>query len=698
MSKTTSNLLFLLLMILALPSTSATGANPQLSDGKSTEWRVLGGDANVAHYSALGQINRSSVEDLGLAWAADIPSPDGLVGNPLVAEGVVYQSGPPGRIYANDIRSGALLWVFDPSVNLDHQTAFPALWSSHFNRGLALLDDSLYVATGDCQLISVNRKTGKEQWRTQACDSTRGYGITQAPRVGGGKVFIGNNCADLGLDRGYVDAYDALTGARAWRFYTMPGDPSLPFESKAMEMASKTWGTDYWEKTRGCVSPWDAMTYDEKLDLLYIGTGAPAPWDPSKRAADAGDELFSSSIVAVNASTGEYAWHYQTVQEDGWDFDAALHMMVAELSIGGKQQRVVMTAPKNGFFYVLEASTGKLLSANNYVPVNWASHIDLETGRPVTIPDARYWERKDQVTIASPGPMGAHSWQANSYNPDTGLVYMPVMSIPTRMTPDPSALAGGMLFDMYYGDEGDPLWQSGGELIAWDPITQSAKWRVDRGLPIGGGVLSTAGGLVFQGSPEGTFDAFSAQTGEPLWSFDTHGTIQSAPTTVLVDGEQLILVASGNAGAAGSSTYLARYATIPSTRSPSRLLAFKLGGKLDVSGVPVPTVPKPPLPRASEKLVSQGHLLYQTNACIACHGIDVENVRSSIPDLRYASAETHRDIAAIVLGGTRVSNGMPAYPQMTQEELTALQAYILDRAWHAYGETDAAAKMAKENK
>jgi PQQ-dependent dehydrogenase (methanol/ethanol family) len=681
---TISGLALILLISASSAAWSATDNTPQNADAVSSEWRVLGGGADVWHYSPLNQINETNVGKLGLAWAVDIPSPDGLVGNPLVAEGVVYQSGPPGRIYANDIRTGALLWVYDPTVQLDHHTAFPALWSSHFNRGLALQDDSLYVATGDCQLISVHRKTGKEQWRTQACDSTKGYGITQAPRVGGGNVYIGNNCADLGLDRGYVDAYDAATGARKWRFYTMPGDPSKPFESDTMEMASKTWGTDYWEKTRGCVSPWDAMTYDEKLDLLYIGTGAPAPWDPNMRAEDAGDELFSNSVVAVNASSGEYVWHYQTVQQDGWDFDAALHMLIAELPIDGKPQRVVMTAPKNGFFYVLDALTGKLISANNYVPVNWASHIDLETGRPVTIPDARYWERKDQVTVASPGPMGAHSWQANSYNPESGLVYMPVMSIPTRMTPDPTALAGGMLFDMYYGDRGDPNWQSGGELIAWDPISQSARWRVDRGLPIGGGVLSTAGNLVFQGSPEGTFDAFSAETGDALWSFNAHGVIQSAPTSVLVYGEQFILVASGNAGAAGASTYLARYATTSTTRSPSRLLAFKLGGKEVLSASEVPTVPKPPLPRASSELVEQGNLLYQTNACVACHGIDVENVRSSIPDLRYASAETHRDVAAIVLGGVRVSKGMPAYPHVTQEELSAIQAYILDEAWNAY--------------
>lgn len=648
------------------------------------EWRLLGGNHNVWHYSPLEQINENNIKQLGLAWMTEIPSTEGLVGNPLVADGIIYQSGPPGRIYANDIRTGKSLWIYEPGLDLNTKTSFSALWSSGFNRGLALLEDKVFVATGDCRLIAVNRQTGQEVWQTEACDSTKMYGITQAPRVGNGKVYIGNNCADTGTERGYVDAYDAATGRREWRFYTMPGDPSKPFESPVMEMASKTWGTGYWEKTHGCVSPWDALTYDEKLDYLYIGTGAPAPWDPTKRAADAGDELFSSSIVAVNAGTGEYVWHYQTVQHDGWDFDAALHMMVAELPVKGKKRRVVMTAPKNGFFYVLDARTGQFLSANNYTPVNWASHIDAGTGRPVTIPDARYWERPGEVTIVSPGPLGAHSWQANSYNPATGLVYMPVMVIPTRMQPHPDAVAGGMLFDMYYGDRGDPEWKSGGELVAWDPLTQSAQWRVKRKLPIGGGILSTAGNLVFQGTPEGTFDAFTADTGKLLWSFATHGAIQAAPTTVLIDGEQIILVASGNAGSMGSAPYLARYASTPETRGPSRLLAFKLGGALNIPEMAVPEIPMPPLPRMQPELVERGDILYQSYACIACHGIDVENVRSSIPDLRYSSEQGHEQFAAIVLGGARLATGMPAYPGISLEELTAIQAYIVEQAWHAY--------------
>jgi glucose dehydrogenase len=301
---------YLTLVLLGLGGVAtAIGA----ADVRNTDWTMLGGNAEVWHYSALNQVNANTVKDLGLAWLADIPSKDGLVGNPLVANGVVFQSGPLGRIYANDLRTGKLLWRFTPEVKFDDKTSLATFWSSRYNRGLALLGDNVYVASGDCRLFAVNQKTGKEVWHAVSCDSTKAFGITGAPRVGGGKVFIGNNCIDSGAERGFVDAFDAKTGKKAWRFYTMPGDPKQPFESKTMEMASKTWGTDYWGKTHGCVSAYDAMTYDEKLGLLYIGTGSGSPWSPAERAKDAGDELFSDSIVAVKADSGEYVWHYQTV-------------------------------------------------------------------------------------------------------------------------------------------------------------------------------------------------------------------------------------------------------------------------------------------------------------------------------------------------------------------------------------------------
>lgn len=673
--------------IAALVLAGSAAAAPR-SGSESSEWRLLGGNADVWHHSPLQQINDRNVQQLGLAWMAEIPSQDGLTGNPLVADGVVYQSGPLGRIYANDVRSGKLLWQFAPEINYDDLST-SAMFALPRNRGLALLDDHVFVASGDCRLFAVNRRTGKQVWEVTSCDMTKGYGITQAPRVGDGKVFIGNGCGDTGVERGYVDAFDAKTGKPLWRFYTMPGDPTQPFESKALEMASKTWGTDYWSKTHGCVSPWDAMTYDEKLDLLYIGTGGPAPWNPLARAPDAGDELFSNSIVAVNASTGEYVWHYQVVQHDGWNFEAANPITIAELPVGGGTRRVVMTTPKNGFFYVLDAKTGQFLSANNFTPVTWASHIDPATGRPVTLPGARYWESPEKSVVVSPGPVGSRAWHAMAFNPATRLVYLPVLVIPTLIHPDPQAIVGGAQFDLLYGSSGDPNWKSGGELVAWDPVAQKARWRVSRTLPVNGGVLSTAGNLVFQGTAEGQFEAFAADTGKLLWSFNAQGSIQAAPTTVVIDGEQLILVPTGNGGSAVLGSYIARYASTPQSRSPSRLLAFKLGGRGTVPPTVVTAFPQPPLPRPAAELAQQGRRSFEAQGCDLCHGSAVESAGRHIPDLRRASAQTHIEFPGIVLGGLRRRNGMPAFPHIPFEDLQAIQAYVLDRAWAAYDEQQA---------
>jgi PQQ-dependent dehydrogenase (methanol/ethanol family) len=648
------------------------------------EWPLLGGNSDTWHYSTLQQINSTTVGQLGLAWMAEIPSRDGLVGNPLIAEGVVYQSGPAG-IYANDVRTGKLLWVFTAPIEHSRDHSFAGFWSKRFNRGLALHGDKLYVGW-HCDLFAVDRHTGKQVWRMPSCDSTKNYGITGAPRVGNGMVFIGNTCADSGGDRGFVDAFDAETGHRKWRFYTMPGDPTQPFESEAMEMASKTWGTDYWSRTHGCASPWDALTYDAKLNRLYFGTADPAPASPRERAPDAGDELFASSIVAVDADTGRYLWHYKVSPNGGWNFDATMPIQIAELPLGDKLRRVVMATPKNGFFYVLDAATGAFVSAKNYTPVNWASRIDPESGRPVMNPDAMYWNHEGEESIALPGPYGAHNWMANSFSPATGLVYIPVSVVPTAIKADPHSRVGGVVLDFNYGLRGDPKWEAFGKLVAWNPVTQTEAWQVRRTMPVNGGVLATAGNLVFQGTTEGTFDAFSAQSGERLWSFNVDGGILSAPTTVEIDEQQIILVASGNAGSAATAGELSTMVATRQTRgSPSRLLAFKLGGSATLAASSSDrTMPRPPLARMPREQVESGAHEWEAQGCSFCHGLGAVSVGGSVPDLRYASAQTHEEFAAIVAGGSRFQKGMPPFPQITVEQLNALRAYILDAAWDYY--------------
>ncbi len=652
----------------------------------SADWPLLGRNADMQHNSPLAQINDGTVGRLGLEWMADMPTPDGLVGNPLVVDGVVYQGGPMARVYANDLKTGKLLWSFDPKIKT---TTLLVYWAQRVNRGLAVSGDKVFIGAADCRLYALDRKTGKKIWDAVACDATGKSGlfaITGAPRVGGGMVFIGNACGDSGFGRGHVDAFDQRTGQRKWRFYTVPANPALGRQkTPELQRAEKTWGTGWYAKSNGCGSVWEAITYDEKLQQVYIGVDGPSPWNPKTRAADAGDELFTNSIVALDARTGKYRWHYKVTPNDGWNYTPTGHIMIAELPIGGSPRRVVMSAPKNGFFYVLDAKSGGFVSANNFTPVNWASHIDPKTGRPVVLPDARYWEKADGKAVVLPSVAGGHTWQPMSFNEQTGLVYFPVSVMPTLMESDPNAIVGGVVTHDYYGFGGDPKWKAYGELVAWDPVKQEARWRAPRTLPFNGGTLTTAGNLVFEGTADGKFEAFAADSGKLLWSFDAGGAVQSAPATVEVDGRQFVLVAVGNAGAMNLGTTMARASSTLATRTPSRLLAFALDSKLAYQKPVGKPIPQPPRPRPQDApLVAKGAAAYEAVGCAYCHGHDVETANGSIKDLRFANAETHDRFAGIVIGGLRAKNGMPAHPQVSMEEANALQAYILDQAWRGY--------------
>ncbi len=643
------------------------------------EWRLIGRDPDQHHFSPLHQIDASNVGKLALAWYADMPVKDGMVGVPLVAAGKVFQSGPLGTAFANDVRTGKLLWSFDAHIGFPMNVI--SSWGARMSRGLALWKDSVIMATGDCRLIALDMNSGAKRWEAQACDPTQYKTITGAPRVGGGKVFIGNSNGDTGIGRGHVDAFDAATGKHLWRFYTIPGDPAKGFENKAMEVASKTWGKEYWKGTGGG-SAWDAITYDEKLNLVYIGVDSPVPAVPTRRGEGRGDELYTNSIVALKADTGEYVWHYQVTPDDAWNYSAAMHIMIAELPIDGKPRRVILQAPKNGFFYVLDAKTGRLLSANNFVPVNWASHIDLKTGRPVQLPDAKYWLKGPQGALLMPSPLGAHAWQPMSYSPLTGLVYIPAMQMPTRVRLG-SNLVGAAEVD-WYTSVGDPK-NFKGTLIAWDPLTQKERWHHDGGAPYNGGVLSTAGNLVFEGTTTGTFNAYRADDGQKLWTTYTGGSgVFAAPSTVEIDGEQLILlpVGSGTTSAVGIMPL-----TGAGPGGAARLLAFKLNGKVSLPPSPheLEALPQPPRPRPPAELAQKGLRVWNDNGCEVCHGYAVIGGHGSVPDLRRATANTHDLFAAIVLGGLRKDKGMPIFAETIDAEgLAALQAYILEAAWKSY--------------
>lgn len=682
---------FWLLSISAIALLEVSIASAGSPAAGSSEWNLIGNNPEQQHYSSLAQINEDTVKNLGLAWVEDMPVKDGSTGVPLIDEGIIYQSAALGKVFAHDLGTGKLAWSFDAQIKFP-MGIIPS-WGSRLTRGLALWEDLVITATGDCRLIALDKKTGQQRWQASACDPDKSYTITGAPRVGGGKVFIGNANADSGANRGHVNAFDAGTGEFLWRFYIIPGDPAEGFENKAMEMASKTWGEEYWKKVGGG-SPWDAMTYDPKLDLLYVGTDAPFPLDPTMRGAGAGDELFTNAIVALDASTGEYRWHYFTTPGDAWNYAATMHIMIADLNIQGMKQRVVMAAPKNGFFYVLNAESGKLLSAENIVPVNWASHIDINTGRPVKLKDAEWWLKGEEGALVVPGPMGAHNWMPMSYNQETGLVYIPVMEAPMLMTPKKESLVGGVDVHFYYAHENNLPFH--GSLLAWNPVEQKEYWRKKIGLPYQGGILSTAGNLVFQGSSEGHFAVYHAMTGEKLWSMFVGSGIIAAPSTVEVDGEQVIVVPAGS-GTSSSIGTMPRLAA--DIAGPARLLAFKLGGQARVPvHQPVDNqIPKPGRPRSTFEQVKHGEGIWLASGCEVCHGYRVIAAPgSSVPDLRKSTENTHKLYAGIVLGGLYASRGMPAFGDyISMKDLEALQDYIINEAWNGYEEQQKANQPGK---
>ena len=659
-------------------------------DPENTDWALLGNAHEMQHHANLSQINTDTVGRLGLAWWVDLPAIKGLVGNPLIAGGRIFQSGAGSVIYANDLRTGEQLWTFDPRPD-PGQATYVEAYGMNFNRGVALHGDLVIVGTGDCRLVAVDQETGTQRWEARACEQGNNQTITAAPRVGGELVFTGNACGDSGASRGHVDAFDAATGRHAWRFYTVPGDPSKPPESDLYRMAAATWGEGWYERTKGCGSVWDAMVYDPRSERLYIGVGGAAPLLPTARGENAGDELFTSSVVALDAQTGEYVWHFKQNPGDGWNFEPSVGLMLANLPDVDGERRVVISVPKDGFVYVLDADTGEFLSGRNYVPVNWASGFD-EDGRPIYLPDARYWEQPDGRAVVSPAGMGAHSWDALAFDPDKHVVFIPAQTMPTLQgavgVGDGLTAELGVSFDGRYGSKGHPGWEAFGELVAWDPVLQTEVWRQRHALPMNGGALHTAGGLVFQGLAEGYLVAYDAATGERLWSAPAGGTVRSAPSTVMADGKQYIVVASGNVATAAGGTGFSDYSSVPRARSRPRLLAFALDGSAPAPPwAEIPHFPAPLEPRPDTALASAGKDLFEAYGCMTCHG--PEGVSAvAVLDLRMRPPASVAYLQT-VLGGALAARGMPAMP-MTDEGAEALRAYLVDRAWDAHEAQEAA--------
>lgn len=654
------------------------------ADGEPENWLVHGRTASEQRYSPLAQINDSNVVQLGLAWYHDLDTSRGQQATPIIVDGLMYTSSAWSKVQALDAATGELIWQFDPQISKE--------WDIKSccgvqNRGVAVWEGRVYVGTIDGRLIALKADTGEVSWSVQTTDPSGNYSITGAPRIAKGKVIIGNGGAEY-LVRGYVTAYDAETGEQAWRFYLVPGNPADGFENEAMEMAAKTWTGEWW-KYGGGGTAWDSFAYDPELELFYIGTGNGSPWSRKLRSPGGGDNLFLASIVAVRPETGEYVWHYQTVPGDTWDYTAVQHMILADLEFGGRERKVIMQAPKNGFFYVLDRETGELLSAEKIMPANWASHIDMETGRPVETPYARYDQTGEAVKI-TPGPDGAHNWHPMSYSPDTGLVYIPAQQAPMvykldeEFTVQPIGVNLGVNFwdpqDQFRDMPAEYYPEFQGHLLAWNPKTQKEAWRVTHTTMYNGGVLSTAGNLVFQGNTNEELVAYKAQTGERLWSAPTQTGTIAPPVTYSVNGEQYIALVVGWGGA---PALIMGTAVNPDSkmRNISRVLAFKLGANFQLPKPPPLLVPvKPPEDNGTEEQIVSGNSLYE-RYCAGCHGITAVS-GGVLPDLRHSTINA--DAAAwrgIVLGGARQDRGMVSFASvLSEDDAEAIRMFVTRRA------------------
>lgn len=646
-----------------------------LEAGVAGEWLVYGRGYSEQRYSPLKRIHEGNVNQLGLAWYLDFDNKRGLQSTPLFRDGVLYATLSWSRVVAVDARSGKLLWQYDPEVpKLQGERACCGVG----NRGVAIWGDKLYVGTLDGRLIALEAATGKPVWSVQTTDPERPYTITGAPRVIKGRVIIGNGGAEFGV-RGYVSAYDANNGELLWRFYTVPGDPSKPFEHPELEAAAKTWtGDKYWVYGGGG-TVWDAMAYDPALDLLYVGTGNGSPWNRLIRSPEGGDNLYLSSILALNPDTGRLVWHYQVTPGDSWDFTATQHLILADLPIGGKTRKVILQAPKNGFFYVLDRATGELISAEPYGKVTWAKGIDRVTGRPIEVAGARY---ETAPSLQWPGPLGAHNWQPMAFSPDTGLVYIPYQELPGLYRNEGEAFvfrARGFNTGAGLEDTVDlPREFASGALLAWDPVNQKEVWRAPREIYWNGGVLATAGNLVFQGTAKGRFEAFKADTGEMLWSHDVQTGVIAAPMTYELDGVQYIALMAGWGGAGALIGGDAGNAA--NTRNISRLLVFKLGGEAQLPPLPpLELKAQPQAPEVDEATLAKGQQHYQ-RYCAVCHGVGVIGA-GILPDLRYQPPGLTDAFLAIVRDGVLAPLGMPGYADVfSDEDIAALKAYIDHRA------------------
>lgn len=648
------------------------------TDTDTANWVMYGGTIDDHRYSPLNQINEQTVTKLGLVWSRELGTTRGLEATPLVENGVIYTTGSWSVVYALDAKTGEVRWTYDPKV--PREGAY-FICCDVVNRGVALYKGKVYVGTLDARLIALDAQSGTPVWSIMTADGGKPYSITGYPRIAKNLVVIGNAGSEYGV-RGYVSAYDADTGKMVWRTYTVPGDPSRGFESKAMEEAAKTWSGEWW-KVGGGGTAWEGIVYDPALDLLYFGTGNASAWYRSLRGDGKGDSLYTASILAVHANNGELAWHFQTTPGDDWDYDSTQPLMQADLTIGGRRRKVIMQANKNGFFYVLDRQTGEFISGAPFVSgVTWASGLDPKTGRPIEV--ASESSAGFHPAIVSPDPGGGHNWNPMAFHPATGLVYLPAKT-GTQFVHAPDSkweydadhvnVGNDVLYDGPLNAKMRKLPPPTGALLAWDPVAQRAAWSVSYPVLEGGGALATGGNLVFQGRADGILAAYRATDGKQLWQFDAGTGIVAPPVTYRLGGVQYVSVMAGWGGGGPGQ--------VAGKVKPGygRILTYAIGATATLNP-PAYGHKEPPTPaiamNAPPKTVHLGELLFNGH-CAGCHGADA--VAGAQPDLRYATKAVHAQFEAIVLGGARASLGMPSFQKVLHaDQVRAIQAYVLSRA------------------
>jgi quinohemoprotein ethanol dehydrogenase len=683
---------------------TVNGERIAAADAEPQNWLTHGRTYGEQRYSPLDEINSANVGKLGLAWAHPTGTMRGLEATPIVVDGIMYTTGVWSVVYALDARTGKELWTYDPEV--------PRPWGRYaccdaVNRGVAVWKGAVYVGTLDGRLVCLDARTGGLRWDVSTIDRTKPYTITGAPRVVKDKVLIGNGGAEYGV-RGYLSAYDAATGKLVWRFYTVPGNPKDGFENPELEAAAKTWHGEWWVGGGGG-TVWDSMAYDPDLDTLYVGTGNGAPWSRAIRSPGGGDNLFLSSILAMNPDTGRLKWYYQVTPRENWDYTATQHIVLADLVIGGKPRKVLMQAPKNGFFYVLDRETGQLISADKYAPVTWASRVDLATGRPVETPDASY---SSETRLIVPAPFGAHNWQPMAYNPGTRLVYIPAMQ-PMGIYALSQAFKDTGRYprrDLFWNPgidwntwtnvvtelmqkSGGALPPDHGYLKAWDPLRKKTAWEIEYPAFWNGGLLTTKGNLLFQGTGDGRFVAYAADSGQVLWSVPTMIGIVAPPVTYSVDGEQYVAVMAGYGGAGAVTGGDPRTMASGKYLNEGYVLAFKLGGTAQMPHVAEKnaSIPEPPEFAATPAEIERGKYLYMST-CMVCHGAFVVS-GGVVPDLRMLPPEKHAIFKEIVYDGVIHGAGMPQLSDLVSEQdVHDIHAYVISRAKEDRAAAQSAAK------